>query len=74
MPGNNQIIGRKENSEIIKDAPKSGASFENGEIVPVMKNKKNVLIVDDDKINHLINQRLIDSMDLGNEIHRAFNA
>lgn len=34
-----------------------------------MKSKKNVLIVDDDKVNHLINQRLIDSLDLGNKIH-----
>lgn len=38
-----------------------------------MIKNKNVLIVDDDKVNHLINQRLIDSLDLGNEIHKAFN-
>ncbi|HMV08158.1 MAG TPA: response regulator [Cyclobacteriaceae bacterium] len=35
--------------------------------------KKNILLVDDDKINHFINEQLITSMGLANHIYKAFN-
>jgi CheY-like chemotaxis protein len=38
-----------------------------------MKLKKNILLVDDDKITHFINERMIDSMGLAKNIHKAFN-
>jgi CheY-like chemotaxis protein len=38
-----------------------------------MKNKKNILIVDDDKINHFISEKLITSMGLADTIYKAFN-
>ena len=38
-----------------------------------MKLKKNILLVDDDKITHFINERMIDSMGLAKNVHKAFN-